>query len=60
MNRALLSWNQITLFPGQFWLGLLYPTVGFALWHLAPMSIFTYKGPVSEARWWLRHGSSDY
>lgn len=35
----------ITLFPGQIWLALLYPTVGFALWHLAPMSIFPYKGP---------------
>jgi hypothetical protein len=45
MNRAMLSWNQITLVPGQFWLALLYPSVGFALWHLAPMSIFPYKGP---------------
>jgi hypothetical protein len=37
-----LFWRgaYITLFPGNLWLGLLYPTVGFALWHFAPMSIF--------------------
>lgn len=34
------------LFPGQLWLALLYPSIGFALWHLAPQSIFpsTWRG----------------
>jgi CAAX protease family protein len=42
-----LLWRgaYITLFPGQLWLALLYPTIGFALWHFAPQSIFPYKGP---------------
>jgi membrane protease YdiL (CAAX protease family) len=37
-----LLWRgaYITLFPGNLWLGLLYPTIGFALWHFAPMSVF--------------------
>lgn len=34
--RGLFVWA----FPGNPWLGILYPAVGFALWHLAPQSIF--------------------
>jgi len=30
----------IRLFPRNPWLGILYPALGFALWHLAPQLIF--------------------
>ena len=30
----------IRAFPGNPWLGVLYPAAGFALWHLAPQSVF--------------------
>jgi membrane protease YdiL (CAAX protease family) len=30
----------VQAFPGNPWLGVLYPAVGFALWHLAPQSVF--------------------
>lgn len=30
----------VQAFPGNPWLGILYPAVGFALWHLAPQSVF--------------------
>ena len=30
----------VRAFPGNPWLGVLYPAVGFALWHLAPQSVF--------------------
>jgi len=39
LEEVLWRGAYLTLFPGQFWLALLYPSVGFALWHLAPMSI---------------------
>ncbi len=32
-------------FPQNFWLGVLYPSVGFALWHFVPQSLFPSKGP---------------
>jgi membrane protease YdiL (CAAX protease family) len=30
----------VRAFPGNPWLGVLYPAVGFALWHLVPQSVF--------------------
>jgi len=30
----------VRAFPGNPWLGVLYPAIGFALWHLAPQSVF--------------------
>ena len=30
----------VQAFPGNPWLGILYPAVGFALWHLIPQSVF--------------------
>jgi len=30
----------VRLFPRNPWLGILYPSLGFALWHLAPQVIF--------------------
>jgi membrane protease YdiL (CAAX protease family) len=39
---------SLTLFPGQFWLTLLYPSLGFAVFHLAPMSVVA---PTGRGRW---------
>ena len=30
----------VQTFTNNFWLGVLYPAVGFALWHLVPQSVF--------------------
>ena len=42
-----LLWRgaYLTLFPGQLWWGLLYPTIGFALWHFVLQSLVPYRGP---------------
>ncbi len=36
-----LLWRgaYVTAFPKSVWLGYLYPALGFALWHLAPLSV---------------------
>ena len=36
-----LLWRgaYVTVFPRSIWLGYLYPSLGFALWHLAPLSV---------------------
>ena len=33
------------LFPDSWWLGIFYPTVMFALWHLAPQSVVANRMP---------------
>src|SRR5215470_188132 len=33
LEEVLWRGAYLTLFPGQFWLALLYPSLGFALWH---------------------------
>lgn len=48
LEEVLWRGAYLTLFPGQFWLALFYPSVGFALWHLAPMSIVP---PAVGGRW---------
>lgn len=30
----------VQVFQGNFWLGVLFPAVGFSLWHIVPQSIF--------------------
>jgi membrane protease YdiL (CAAX protease family) len=30
----------VKTFPGNPWLGIVYPAVGFAIWHLIPQSVF--------------------
>lgn len=37
-----LLWRglYVRLFPRNPWLAILYPSVGFALWHLAPQTVF--------------------
>lgn len=31
----------IRMFPDIFWLAVIFPSIGFALWHLVPLSIFS-------------------
>ncbi len=45
LQEVLWRGTYLTMFPGQLWLAVLYPTTGFALWHFAPQSIFPYTGP---------------
>jgi membrane protease YdiL (CAAX protease family) len=37
-----IFWRGIFVktFPGNPWLGIVYPAVGFALWHLIPQNVF--------------------
>jgi membrane protease YdiL (CAAX protease family) len=30
----------VSLFPDNFWLAILFPSIGFALWHLVPLQVF--------------------
>jgi membrane protease YdiL (CAAX protease family) len=36
----------VRLFPKSAWLAILYPSIGFALWHLAPQTIFPAENVV--------------
>lgn len=38
-----LLWRglYIRAFPDNFWLAILFPAVGFALWHLVPLQVFS-------------------
>lgn len=36
----------VRVFPKNIWLAILYPSVGFALWHLAPQTIFPAENVV--------------
>jgi hypothetical protein len=38
-----LLWRglYVRAFPGHLWLAVLFPSVGFALWHLVPLQIFS-------------------
>jgi membrane protease YdiL (CAAX protease family) len=31
----------IKTFPENFWLAILFPAIGFALWHLVPLQVFS-------------------
>lgn len=30
----------VNLFPDNFWLAIIFPSIGFALWHLVPLQVF--------------------
>jgi hypothetical protein len=34
------------LFPRNIWMGILYPSLGFALWHFAPQVIFPAENAI--------------
>ncbi len=48
LEEVLWRGAYLTLFPSQVWLALLYPSLGFALWHLAPMLVVP---PTGGRRW---------
>jgi membrane protease YdiL (CAAX protease family) len=31
----------VSLFPDNFWLAIIFPSIGFALWHLVPLQVFS-------------------
>jgi len=31
----------VKIFPDNFWLAILFPAIGFALWHLVPLQVFS-------------------
>lgn len=33
----------VRIFPENFWLAILFPSIGFAFWHLVPLSIFSVE-----------------
>ena len=39
----------LRLFPGNIWLGLLYPSLLFGLWHICPLSVLANKLPGGAA-----------
>ena len=42
-----ILWRGLFLqvFPGNFWLGMLYPSLLFGLWHIAPQSVLENRLP---------------
>jgi membrane protease YdiL (CAAX protease family) len=42
-----ILWRGLFLqvFPGSFWLGMLYPSILFGLWHIAPQSVLENRLP---------------
>jgi hypothetical protein len=42
-----LLWRgvYISIFPENTWLAIVYPALGFAVWHFAPQTIYSYTGP---------------
>jgi membrane protease YdiL (CAAX protease family) len=46
-----LLWRGVyaRLFPSSIWLNTIYPTIGFAAWHIAPLSILPTRFPGAPA-----------
>jgi len=34
----------VKIFPNKVMLGLIYPTIGFAIWHISPQLVFPSEG----------------
>ena len=45
LEEVLWRGAYIQLFPGRLFMGYIYPTLGFALWHLAPQSVHPISMP---------------
>jgi membrane protease YdiL (CAAX protease family) len=43
-EEVLWRGTYISIFPGQWLPGVIYPAIGFGLWHLSPQSIFPHTG----------------
>lgn len=44
LEEVLWRGVYVSFFPGQGQLGVIYPAIGFGLWHLSPQSIFPHTG----------------
>ena len=44
LEEVLWRGVYISIFPGQWLWGVVYPAIGFGLWHLAPQSIVPHTG----------------
>jgi membrane protease YdiL (CAAX protease family) len=44
-----LLWRgmYVKVFPNNIWLAILFPAIGFALWHLAPQQVFSDKSKMA-------------
>lgn len=40
-----LLWRgvYVRVFPGNFWLAIIFPAIGFAFWHLVPLQVFSVE-----------------
>jgi len=45
LEEVLWRGAYLTAFPDSWLLGVVYPSVGFGFWHLAPQAVFPYEGP---------------
>ena len=44
LEEVLWRGVYVSIFPGQWLWGVIYPAIGFGLWHLSPQSIFPHTG----------------
>ncbi len=44
LEEVLWRGVYVSIFPGQWLPGVIYPAIGFGLWHLAPQSIVPHTG----------------
>jgi len=45
LEEVLWRGAYLVIFRDNLWLALIYPSLGFAVWHLAPQVIIPYEGP---------------
>jgi len=45
MEEVLWRGTYVSIFPNDWWWGYLYPAIWFGLWHLAPQTVYPFKGP---------------
>jgi membrane protease YdiL (CAAX protease family) len=44
LEEVLWRGTYLLVFRDKPWLALIYPSIGFAIWHFAPQSIVPFKG----------------
>jgi membrane protease YdiL (CAAX protease family) len=44
LEEVLWRGMYVSIFPNHWLLGVIYPAIGFGLWHLSPQSIFPHTG----------------
>jgi membrane protease YdiL (CAAX protease family) len=45
LEELLWRGTYLKIFPESWWFGFVYPTMGFGLWHLAPLSVIPNRAP---------------